>query len=233
MEYGLGSFWGLTSFWGLDENPFIIEVCDLADTRVLVQMDDTAGNNDFRQYICETVKPWGEYAKVLDDVKNAFDIETAAGEQLDYLGEIVGIPRREFTDDRYRTFVKIQIDLILSSARSDANWTGTTNNILTICREFLGVGPALSILNSPPYSYVLNLPALPPDEQDILFGFLCKATYAGVLGYVLTGQVTGFIWGSQSVVVPSAGIWGSQNVAVPGAATWGSTTLIGGDQSGC
>ncbi len=33
MEYGLGSFWGLTSFWGLDENPFIIEVCDLAETQ--------------------------------------------------------------------------------------------------------------------------------------------------------------------------------------------------------
>jgi hypothetical protein len=136
-------------------------------------MDDTAGNNDFRQYICETVKPWGEYAKVLDDIKNAFDVETAVGEQLDYLGEIVGIPRREFTDDRYRTFVKIQIDLILSSARSDANWTGTINNILSICREFVGdAAPPLTYLSSPPYGYVLSLPPLPPEEQSVLFGFL-------------------------------------------------------------
>jgi hypothetical protein len=230
MRYGAQSLWGLESLWGIDLSPFVVEYCQLADERILVQMDDTGGNNDFRMYMCEMVRPWGEYTQVLRDIENAFDVTTAVGEQLDYLGEIVGIPRREFDDARYRTFIAIQIDLILSAARAGANWTGTVNNILTICRTFIGSGPTPIILrNYSPYSYDLQLPAIPVDERNTLLDFICKATYAGVLGQILIDN--GMLWGSAiGTGIPGAKVWGSAiGTPILDEGTWGSVVTIGAD----
>jgi hypothetical protein len=137
-------------------------------------MDDTVGSRNFRDFICDLVGPLGAYITVLRDVQEAFDLDTAVGVQLDFVGNVIGLKRQGFNDDRFRTFLRIQRDLILGAFRKDANWTGTTNNILSICRTFIGpLGGAIVIVNFGTYSFELAIPNLTdPNEFDILIGFL-------------------------------------------------------------
>jgi hypothetical protein len=171
------SFWGLpwgVGFpWGI-EAPDVDETCALADDRVLVQMDDTTGNRKFRDFICNLVGPLGEYITVMRAIVEAFDIENADGEQLDFIGNVIGLKRQGFNDIRYRTFLLIQRDLILAATREDANWTGTHNNILAICRTFIGIGGgSISLVNFGMYSFALTIPSITdPVEFNTLIGFL-------------------------------------------------------------
>lgn len=172
MRWGLP--WGLEAEWGLPADPNIAEICALADDRVLIQMDDTVGNRKFRDFICCLVGPLGAYITVLRDIQQAFDLDTAAGEQLDFIGNVIGLKRQGFGDIRYRNFLQIQRDLILGAFRKDANWTGTTNNILTICRTFIGPGGgAIVLVNFGWYNFELSIPSITdPNEFQILNDFL-------------------------------------------------------------
>jgi len=48
---------------------------------------------------------------------NAFDVDTAVGEQLDFLGKRVGERRSDRTDDVYRTAIRVRILVNLSNGR--------------------------------------------------------------------------------------------------------------------
>jgi hypothetical protein len=48
---------------------------------------------------------------------NAFDVDTAVGEQLDFLGKQVGERRDDRTDDAYRAAVRVRILVNLSNGR--------------------------------------------------------------------------------------------------------------------
>jgi hypothetical protein len=195
-------------------------------------MDDTPGNRQFRDLICDLVGPLGAYISVLRDIQKTFDLDTAVGEQLDFVGNVIGLKRQGFPDARYRTFLKIQRDLILGAHRNEANWTGTSNNILTICRTFIGVGGDITLVNYGTYSLSLSIPSISdPNEFNILFDFLCKALYAGVLGQVIRPIGDDSLWASDhpAVVIPGGGIWCSAHpaVVIPDCATWGTARSFG------
>jgi hypothetical protein len=228
MRWGGGGLWGVGSLWGIDQDPNGALYCQLADDRVLIQMGDATANRQFRDFLCMFVEQLGEDVTVLQDIAAAFDLDTAQGEQLDMIGSLLDLPRQGFDDDRYRTFLQIQVQLILSAMRDEANWTGTHNNILEICRTFIGPFGSISLQNLSPYSFVLSIPSITdPVELGILISFLCKALYAGVLGQIIQTLGPDSLWSSDSVVIPEGAIWCSASVAIPGCATWGTTTPIG------
>jgi len=230
MKFGTqAGTWKLNAQWGVGSGPGPEEFCDTAEGRVLVQMDDTVGNRKFRDFICELVGPLGHYKDVADDVRQGFDVDTAVGDQLDKIGSVVGLPRQGFSDTRYRVFLNIQIDLLLSARQDEANWTGTHNNILRICRTFVGSAAGTIVLtNIPPYSFQLTVPGLALSELNILVGFICLALYAGVLGSVVIVLASDSLWDSDAVgPIADGGIWGSASVAVVPSATWNLTVPIG------
>jgi len=221
-----GEGWGEDFEWGLSA---VGEewACDLTQARLLHWHPEAS---NIRNWFCAYGEHVGSDIDTLVALPHAFAVEFAVGAQLDVLGSIVGLPRSGATDTRYRTLLRIQIRLLLSAAREDANWTGTTNNLLGIVREFIGPGPApIGLVNLPPKSFLLTIPDI-TDTSDlhVLISFLTKAVYSETVGYVLFATATeGSVWGSESVAVPGAGIWGSASVVVPGAATWGYTVTIG------
>lgn len=196
----------------------------LADLRVLVQMDDQLANRKFRELMIDFAEGAEDYKLVAEQVASGFDLPIAVGAQLDAIGRVVGLTREGFTDTRYRTFLEIQILLLLSAARDDANWTGTIQNIVTICRTFIGpTALPVRLTNAPPYSYEVDVPGLVLSEADLLARFLKTATYAGVLGYMVILLASDSLWASDAVAVTEAGIWCSDSVAVAGCATWSTT----------
>ncbi len=222
--------WGKAALWGVGTGDGPTEFCDLADDRVLVQVDDEPTNRDFRELVCIVVEGLGHYKDVAEDVAAAFDVDTAVGEQLDFIGTIVGIQRQGFPDARYRDFINIQIDLILSTVRNGANWTGTVNNILDICRTFIGTGVPDPIVYTatPPYSFKLTVPGVTPAEMGVLVNFLCIALYAGVLGQSIFTLASDSLWDSFSVgPITDGGIWASASVVVAPSSIWGLTIPIG------
>lgn len=227
-----GEPWGICSLWGVGSGDGPKQFCEDAECRVLIQMDDTAtpapGNRKFRDFICILVEGLGHYADVTGDVGRAFDLDTAVGEQLDFIGAVLGLPRQGFPDSRYRVFLSIQRDLILSATRDEANWTGTHNNILTIARTFVGGGfPTITLTPLPPYSFQLDIPGIVLSELLILANFICVALYAGVLGFSTFILAPDSVWDSDSVAVPGAGVWCSDSVPIVPCATWSLTIAIG------
>lgn len=222
--------WASTSLWGIGEAPEEQKYCDLALDRVLAQMDDRPASDNFRTLMCILAQAFGDLENVAFEVRDGFNVTNAFGVQLDMIGSIVGLTRQGYADERYRTFLQIQIDLILQAARDDANWTGTHNNILSICRTFVGAGAAITLTNYAPYDFTLTVPGIVVAEYPTLIGFICKALYAGVYGNVFISVGSGMVIGSDSVVVPGGTI-GSESVVVPGG-TIGFTIAIG-DTSGC
>lgn len=230
MKWGSAEF-GSESFWGTSPYPEIAAYAALAsEDRVLIQMGEGTGERNLRDFVGTLVENNGAFKAVADQIKNAFDLETAFGLQLDFLGAVVGLPRQGFNDIRYRVFLDIQVDLLLAGTRDDANWTGTHNNILSICRKFVGpsAGPIV-LTNKPPYAFTLTVPSITPAEILVLSKFISDALYAGVRGVATFPLVSTSIWDSVNVPISGADVWGSVNVAVTDAATWGISISVGDD----
>lgn len=221
--YGTGSLWGT----GFTQNA----ICADADSRVLVQMDDTVGNRKFRDMQCDYASSVGEFIDVCQDVQAGFDVTTAIGAQLDIIGSVIGLPRQGYDDTDYRRFLTIQSDILLAQARDDANWTGTSNNLLTICRTFIGTGVVTPVVlnNTPPYEYTLSVPGVSIADMQVLAGFLCVATYAGVRGLVYFSQGVDSSYGSVHGAATDEGVYGSVHGVVAGAAVYGGVVVIGED----
>ena len=103
-------------------------------------------------------------------------------------------------------------------------------NILSIARKFIGPTATPVVLqNLPPYSYLLSNPVLTPADVEVLKVFICRATYAGVLGLVYFEIGAGGLYGSVHGPVVGDGIYGSVHGVVPGAAEYGHVVAIGTD----
>jgi hypothetical protein len=198
-------------------------------------MDDAPSNRKFRDFICELVYAKGKLEDVAIDVSEGFDLDSAVGVQLDALGVVMGLPRQGFDDIRYRIFLEIQADLLLSVSREGADWTGTHNNILSICRKFIGSGipAAITLFNFAPYNFILSVPGISLDELDLLITFICRAIYAAVLGHVLVVLASDSLWDSDTVgPITDGGIWGSASVVVSPSSIWGLVKTIGNQPCG-
>lgn len=161
----------------------------------------------------------GSYADQAQELEAVFwylytkrGISNAAGVWLDVLGEIVGEPRQDRTDDGYRSAIRVRILV----NRSD----GKHAQLVTIAERMLGDGADVQITESFPVALVVRVysdmgAVLPTD----LVRMLRQAKAGGVrldLVYATNADRT-FRWGSTPT---SAG-------ATPAAAHttgWGSTT---------
>lgn len=223
---GWGNLWGGCNLWGVGKCQ--VAICEAGDRRVLVQMDDTVGNRKFRDMICDFLDGLGHIIDVTDTIAQSFDPDTAFGTQLDSIGSVVGLPRNGYTDERYRTFIQIQIKLLLAANREDGDFTGTVNNVLEICREFIGPGASPIVLNqTPPYGYTLSVPGVSLDELEVLIKFICVATWAGVLGYVYISQGANSSYASVHGAVTDEGTYGSVYGSLSGTAVYAGLVTIG------
>lgn len=217
--WGAASSWGTCSPWGLGGCES--DICDTVATRILSQMDESTGNRDFRDFMCIHSEPFGKFVDIANDVAIAFDLDTAVGVQLDTIGRVIDLPRSGFTDDEfYRKLLKIQASIL--QGQTDGDWTGSVNQILEMVRTFIGAGGSIVYTVLPPYSFTLSIPAvLTGPEFSVLFRLLCKAIYAGVLGFVELVEPGPNLWDSSHGAVTDSGIWGSSHgaTATP-AANW-------------
>jgi hypothetical protein len=229
--WGGGAFWGACSPWGLGDCES--EICDFVQTRILAQMDPSVGNRDFRDFMCIVAEPFGKYVDVAKDVAGAFDLNTAVGVQLDMIGSVIDLPRSGITDDEfYRALLKMQATILMG--QTDGNWTGSVNQILTMVRTFIDfVSPtAMPIVYTlvPPYAFTLGIPiVMTGAEFSILFRLICKAIYAGVLGYIEIVPTGDNLWDSSHGVAANSAIWCSAHgpTATP-CGQWGGLVVTSG-----
>lgn len=216
---------------------------DEIDDRFLVQMEDMDDADlsvgQFRRWNRELALFWLEAVEVVRRIRESFDVDTAHGDQQDKIGGLIGLPRRGFDDERYRTFQKIQILLLLAAARADGEWTGTVPNILRICRTFVGEGAGQVLYHAtPPYAFTLSIPGVESlDELDLLIYFLCRACYAGVLGvvYFALGAVSNWDSDTAGPAILNTGNWGSDTPGsfIDDVATCGTAVIVAGHGSEC
>jgi hypothetical protein len=181
------SVWGLTPWglgfpWGAEQTGEDYG-CALAQSGILAQ---SQGGN-FSDWMCAFGEEIGSNFDTITDIITGYSLEYAVGAQLDVLGAILGLPRSGFGDDRYRDFLFIQRDLQLG-VTVDGNWTGTGDNVLGICRQFIGPasGDPIIVNNSYPYSFVLSVPDVTTVlEMRVLASFVAKGLYIGVLGQIV------------------------------------------------
>lgn len=208
------------------------------DDRVLVQMDDEIG--DFRRLVFVLAEYWLRKTNVVRKIAHAFNLDDATGARLDMIGSVVVLPRRGFADERYRAFLKIQTQLILAAAADDGNWSGTVENLVSICRTYKGGAAGdgtIRLYNTPPYAYILDIVGVPLTEIDLLTYFLCRASYAGVVGSIYFSLDAAGRWDSEhaGAAIPDVGVWGSATPGAPIADVliWGTAVQIGGEGLDC
>ncbi len=219
-----GSKWGLGFPWGSGPSgPLELADCQTAQDRLLMQHRGLSTEN-LLKLACIVGRVWGNVRDEAVDVRNAFDLDTAVGDQLDKIGRLVNLPRNSLDDTDYRRFINIQIQLILQS-------TGSGPNIIAIIRTYLGpTGNPVVFINSPPYHFTISALDMTEADWDILIPFLRKALVAGVLGVAIGGGAGSIVWGSQTAGAPISptGVWGSQSAGAPIAGTgeWGFQIII-------
>lgn len=110
-------------------------------------------------------------------VAAAFDLDTAVGVPLDRIGEILQLPRFGYSDDRYRTLLQIQAQLILSSAT-------TTPVILRIVELFSGHAPTL-YADAYPMGFRVGAQLDDPTDAALLVELIGKAKAAAYAATVI------------------------------------------------
>lgn len=89
-----------------------------------------------------------EVEDVLWYLKSAFDVNTAVGEQLEFLGRRVGEGRQDRTDDEYRAAIRVRILVNMSE--------GTLPELLAIC---VGINPTGTYIARELYPAALSIEA--------------------------------------------------------------------------
>jgi hypothetical protein len=70
-----------------------------------------------RALLSALIAPFQDLENVFYDIYDAFLLDNATGEQLDYLGALVGEKRRERNDGTYRTYIRARIAINRSNGR--------------------------------------------------------------------------------------------------------------------
>lgn len=141
------------------------------------------------------------------------DLANATGINLDILGKIVGEPRKDRTDDVYRTFIGIRI-LVNSS-------DGQLEQLLTILRTAFGSSAGFYIFENYPMSIQIFLPSDIGDILPLDFTLYLRLAKDAAVGMAFTWTVVAetetFTFNSSAT-----------------NQTWGSTTdpTIGGKWAG-
>jgi hypothetical protein len=120
-----------------------------AEARLLAQFDDAV---KLHALVRVLVGPVQELEQAAFGVRDAFNVETVTGDQLEVLGEIVGEPRQGRLDAHYRAYVQARI--LANSA------DGAPGTLYKIARTLLGAGVlSLRIVQAPPAHYDFEVAA--------------------------------------------------------------------------
>lgn len=115
---------------------------------------------------------WKRIFALLDVLIGLFDVDTAFGEQLDFIGSLVGMPRGGFSDcSRYRRAIKAQIEIILSGS-------GTRSSLIAVWEQWTG-GSVYAYSTIPRNEVEISGPFAFADEAQ-LSKFIEAARPAGV-----------------------------------------------------
>lgn len=101
-----------------------VENLDRLSTATDLLIDVFQSKANFIKLLSSYVAETQEIERMLMDMLDSFYVGTAEGDQLDAIGEIVGVDRQGLTDDLYRLRIRARILLNTSS--------GTVNQILKI-----------------------------------------------------------------------------------------------------
>lgn len=88
--------------------------------------------------------PTTEIISGANEVSEGYDIETAVGQQLDFLGKLVNTYRLERTDDDYRDAIKARI--VVNNA------TGAASNFIKMLKLMLGNDVTFKVIEQYPAS---------------------------------------------------------------------------------
>jgi hypothetical protein len=117
-----------------------------AESRLLVQFDDAV---KLHALVRALVKPLQALELAALQVRDAFDVDTAVGLQLDVVGWLVGEDRQGKGDVAYRAYVKARI---LANASK-----GRPRDIYRIVRALIGPGPTVELAREPGLAAHYNL----------------------------------------------------------------------------
>jgi hypothetical protein len=142
-------------------------------------------------------------------LKQAFDLDTAIGLQLDILGEVLGEDRKGRDDDDYRAALRVVI--LVSKSH------GTIPQLLSIAQ---GMSPSASVNITEPGTMTLqiNLSTLGSATLRTVFDMLKRAKAGGVRLLVTYGGVIGAVDGT-----PAGGIIGAADGSPAGFTIGGGT----------
>lgn len=134
-----------------------------------------------------------------------FSLDEAVGAQLNALGEIVGVARSGFSDERYRIRIRARVLLNLSS--------GTPNEILNIARQLGAEAPVYTPRY--PAGFEIEIIGTPSAVSTDVVELVQEATPAGVASntiYSLSPRAELFSFSSTFATVETSSVQGFSDV---------------------
>jgi len=98
------------------ESALITDYCDRAEDRLIEQFED---KQNIKDYLCALIGPLQNLEIVFGDLLTQRRLDVATGDQLDGLGDIVGIERRGLLDNAYRQIIRFQIGINFSNGEAE------------------------------------------------------------------------------------------------------------------
>lgn len=154
---------------------------------------------------------WSTMVGVAEQIRTVFSLDTATGEQLDIIGQWIGLDRQGMTNDRYRRALRVQV-VLLSSA------SGSSSSLIDVFTQWTAAAPASYRNVAPAYAELTGVVA--EIDEYLLRQFILKAAPAGVIISIGAALDTNFLV-ADSVADPIAdpGVLDCVSIPVTDAAT--------------
>lgn len=148
----------------------------------------------------------------IEDIREAFQLSTATGAQLDILGGILQRERFGLDDATYRKVLQIQVELILPA-------TATGPSIKRIVVIFTGESPSAFYEGDLHFGIDATLDGLDADDGQLLGQLIREATSAGYGTSITIGDTDALICDDADAPIADAGYLDDADSAVTGAGT--------------
>lgn len=179
-----GAPWG--EFWGGDSIDHEAE----ALARIIEQYKQSP---NLKSIISEHGKRWSQIDYVIQEIEDAFILESAEGVQLDVIGRILDLPRGLDTDERYRLRLTTRAQHILPEGRN------RIPTITRIVRILTGDdGREIRWYESYPCGYALEIADLTAQEISDLSDFLPLTRPIVYQAWLVITAADGFVYEDSS-----------------------------------
>lgn len=196
MAWGSVKYWGPGPLWG--------QAYEAGAVRLLYM---TRMGPNFRALVDIMDKRWAHLYGILEEIHQAFDLETCSGDRLDIIGGWLGRERASMEHERYRRALKVQ-RVVLASTGSGPNllrvWSDWTQ---AAALEYRNVGPAT----------VAMAGIVAAEDEALLVEFLQDAASGGVVFSVRAALTAPLICDSVASPVTDPGLCDSVAAPVAGA----------------